>query len=499
MITLTLPKDTEDRYVWFNNVMYGPFDPSYVAEGVLVPFDSTLTALEQGTGIYGENAVTHDKLSGNFNYHPLLHGMIPVPTAVYPNAMKFPCIDYNGTHRLVTANYGLAVSGGTSRYTVSGGGYHQFAFEKIDMTSWSVIDAIASYSDPTWIVQVTEIIFRLLPDHYIGAGQYWLSSHAISYSLGGGIHGAPDFRNPVSYDYLRSIPYGSSPGIHDSISSYVGYSFTADEDPSVSTRDAKLVIDSIVATIFPKEFPIEDKDYGDLAMEASETVNRNKVNMLEFLHDARHPTELIPKLKQLRHLKGMSNNYLTVHYGILPTVRDLENIVKAFRNAARYFDKNGFGSYTAGSTVTKNIDSMSYTLVQRIKLAIDDEDNELIDLINKIESAGFLPTFQNIWDLIPFSFVIDWFADVGGYLERLDANFRIARLNIRYVTMSRKTTSSGYSPPSVETPFVGTVEWVHYHRWVSDQCPVPRLILQPTFQDFNHWLESTALVIQRSK
>lgn len=495
MITLTLPLDTENRYLWVLDAMFGPFDPNYISTGTLVPFEHPLSVLQQGTGIYGENAVIHDKLEGDFSYHPLLHGMVPVPTTDSPNAAKFPIIDYTGTHRYTTAKYGLAVSKGTSRRRTSTILY-QVAFTKLDSTTWSYLEALAYPDSPTIVRGCTEYIFSVYQKSTGDA--YYLHDHRTIFDMAGESRDyGVDFSQPVSYDFLKRISVGNLPVVSDSTSNLTGFSFIADESPAVSVSSAIERINATVATIFPRDFPIEDKNYGDLAMEASEAVNRNKVNMLEFMSDLRHPADLIPKLKKLKNLKGLAGNFLTVDYGVLPTIRDLDSIAKAFRNVARYFDKNGFTSYTAGSTQDLAVNSLSYELVQHIKLAIADEDDELDALVTRLESMGTFPTLQNIWDLIPYSFIVDWFVDVGDYLKRVDASSRIARLNIRYVTMSRKTISSGYSSPNVEAPFVGTVVWVHYHRWVSDQCPLPPLSLNTTFQDFNHWLESTALIIQR--
>jgi hypothetical protein len=248
-----------------------------------------------------------------------------------------------------------------------------------------------------------------------------------------------------------------------------------------------------------KDFPVKGMDYGDLANEASSQVNANNVNMIAFLKDLRHPTELIPKLRNLRNLKTMADNYLTVEYGWLPTISDLQTIVEAFKKQKPYLDKNGFATYSAGFSDKRSIEDIDYCLEQHIKLGIDDYDSSAKALVGFVDSMGFLPTLQNAWDLIPYSFVLDWFINVGDFLARLDGQDRLRRLNIRYTTSSRKTTVVRNYTPSIGSPLSGSVELVHYHRWTSDQCPVPPLSLSTSFQDFNHWLESTALLIQRRK
>jgi hypothetical protein len=43
-----------------------------------------------------------------------------------------------------------------------------------------------------------------------------------------------------------------------------------------------------------------------------------------------------------------------------------------------------------------------------------------------------------MWDLIPFSFVADWFVDVGGKLEAVDSAITFMAFDVQYVEMSMK-------------------------------------------------------------
>jgi len=234
-------------------------------------------------------------------------------------------------------------------------------------------------------------------------------------------------------------------------------------------------------------------------MKASEKVNGNSVNMIAFLRDLRDPKALIPKLKNLKKIKTHAGNYLCLQYGILPTISDLNHILEAFKKVKPYIDKNGFTTYSAGHSSSYESGFITDSVSQQIKLAIANEDSLFDALASKLDDWGFLATMENLWDLIPYSFVLDWFVDIGGLLHKVDARLRLARLNIRYVTMSRRATQSIKLPLSSTFPYVGTVEKVQYHRWVSDQCPVPTLSVQTPFEVSGHWLEAGALVITRPK
>jgi hypothetical protein len=260
----------------------------------------------------------------------------------------------------------------------------------------------------------------------------------------------------------------------------------------------KLIVDDLLFSQ-ASDYPIAYRDYGLLAQDASQKANANQVNMIAFLKDIRRPKEMIPKLRNLKKLKSLANDYLTVNYGLLPTISDIEGIVGAFKKLKPYMDKNGFKTYSAGYSDSLVKDNISYSIEQHIKLAISDNDSGIIELMNKLESLGVYPTLVNIWDLVPYSFVIDWLVDVGGFLERIDTCLRLMRFDIKYVTSSHKMITSKDLLPSDTFPYIGRISQVRYHRWVSDQCPVPPLSVETTFLDFDHWLESTALLLQRKK
>jgi len=228
-------------------------------------------------------------------------------------------------------------------------------------------------------------------------------------------------------------------------------------------------------------------------------VNANSVNMIAFLRDLRKPQELIPKLRKLKKLRTTAGNYLSYKYGILPTIDDLKSIVAAVLKLKPYLDKNGFKTYGAGFTDSYTSSSITTKLEQHIKIAISDEDSAFDAIASKLDSMGFLPTLENVWDLIPYSFVLDWFVDVGDFLHRVDSRLRLVRLNIRYATMSRKETTSYKLIAGPNLPFAGPIDLVRYQRWVTDHCPVPPLSVSTPFSVSDHWLEAGALILSRSK
>lgn len=453
-------------------------------------------------GIYGENAVNHTKRDADLTYVPVAPDMTFSPTVNNPNQCKFKVKPKTFPNFVtITAENGLPNSISSVRtYVLSGtpywinaicvgtpsGGYLIYVVwaRKSDpfrigatMQNWGYSNPAATFSGSQMSIDRTE----------------YLVSNTFNRLTG------TDWSQPQSVAaFVAQLPPGGlGTGSKTRITQTVYTPFTV---TSLSPAYAKSQIDLLIENLtLDYKSPLKDVNYGDLAMKASEKVNANSVNMIAFLRDLREPHKLIPKLRNLKKLKTHANNYLGLQYGVLPTISDLRHIVGAFEKVKPYLDKNGFTTYSAGSS-SSNVDGViTETLSQQIKLAIADEDDLFQALASKLESSGFLPTTENLYDLIPYSFVLDWFIDVGGLLHRVDSRLRLARLNIRYATLSRRASLRFNIPTSPTFPYIGSVEMVQYHRWVTDHCPVPPLSAPLTFQLPNHWLEAGALIVTRPK
>jgi hypothetical protein len=59
-------------------------------------------------------------------------------------------------------------------------------------------------------------------------------------------------------------------------------------------------------------------------------------------------------------------------------------------------------------------------LVTRSKISISQDLSTMVESILMANSVGLLPTFSRIWEIIPFSFVIDWFTGMNKRLKLVD-------------------------------------------------------------------------------
>ena len=167
MISLEMPKDGEDYYVFWMDAAYGPWDKMLRSEGNAILFDSEGQLMDESPGIFHENNVTHDKISGDFQYHPFLNGMIPKPTAQYPFRTWFPVWDPyypNDANRGYTCNLGLAIHRGSAYYFSGSDGpvsssfiYHTVWYRNPNNHSqWTMYSITAAYRNPFFLPSIAK-------------------------------------------------------------------------------------------------------------------------------------------------------------------------------------------------------------------------------------------------------------------------------------------------------------------------------------------------------
>jgi len=497
VINISLPKGTESWYITSYGYLLGPYSPNGLPMDMdVISYRHESDSLNQGSERYHEKDVNHTKIAGDLTYHQPASEMVLSATSEYPNYSTWACYDVqNRSNANIAIPRGL-IKFGEHSYRKDGlyTHYNMVVVGSLDSHTYYSVKADSRYKTQVWVDCIRRV--NRPPSYSLSTGYVEFTSWRKEFNL----------TNFDATAWFKSNPGVAALGATLNVSTVTPgterpKAYRSRTQKSLSISSLKLAVNSLVdRSLKGVESPLPSKDFGDLAMEASQKVNAINANMIAFLRDLRRPQDMIPKLKNLESLKGISGNYLSVQYGLLPTISDIKEILGAFKKVAPYVDRNGYQTYSAVHSESSSSSSYFYERTQRIKIAIENEDSAMQDLANKIESAGFSLTLQNVWDLIPYSFVLDWFIDVGSMLERADTRMRIMRLNIRYATMSVKDTIGiQVNPKNITASVTGTVQVVHYHRWTDDHCPVPPLSLAKTPTPFNHWLEAGALLMQRTK
>lgn len=503
MIKVSLPHEGS-YYAQLGSFLVGPFNPTSNFDGALPPFRVSTDFLDEETGIFHENNVEHSKTDGELLYIPIMSELIPVPNNIWTNQVRWTCVTTYKPTTPVTLDiyFGLAYPGLVSP-VVSGGQYNlAVAVGDRSFTSISASTNKAGGVGPVTSSSLLTLDKRTYVYSRTSAGvdyytvvQKRRTMYPYSY--------LKDWKELDNNSALIQLLWDKATGevtVGPANNEAVSYRYRSLSAPSYSAFEARPAVDALLSSYVDQPLPVvPEEDYGVLAHEASQKVNRNDTNMIAFLKDLRRPMDLIPKLRNLKSLKTHTGNYLGMEYGVLPTISDLKEILGAVSSVKPYLDQNGFSTYTALRRNSASLGGCQVTLEQRIKIAIEKEDSDFQRIANAVESAGFAATLENIWDLVPYSFVLDWFIDVGGFLERCDSRMRLSRLKIRYATMSRKYIIARGVKPTSSVPYIGFINTVHYSRWTTDHCPVPPLFFRNTPTVSNHWLEASALIIQRTK
>lgn len=148
--------------------------------------------------------------------------------------------------------------------------------------------------------------------------------------------------------------------------------------------------------------------------------------------------------KQLNH-KDLAGRWLELQYGWLPLLKDVYESQKAFELLTRGPRRLRFsasiskkGTFDSSCAPPLYIGDASYVATRRITY-------EMTEDLSTYRSLGLTDPLSVAWELLPYSFVIDWFIPIGTYLENLNV---IPKLNGRYFMTSLVRTNWRARPNS---------------------------------------------------
>lgn len=148
-------------------------------------------------------------------------------------------------------------------------------------------------------------------------------------------------------------------------------------------------------------------------------------------------------------LKSLADQHLTIVFGLRPFVNDIKAGLKAISNLTKHPPRKtarGFASTSRTWTTTRpyNDGSVKGTITVTTTIEIKVRAWCLYKLhvdTGPMGKFGLLATDipAAIWELTPFSFVVDWFVNIGDLISALTPRFDITRLSEGY-TIEKTTT-----------------------------------------------------------
>lgn len=120
--------------------------------------------------------------------------------------------------------------------------------------------------------------------------------------------------------------------------------------------------------------------------------------------------------------------------------------------------------------------------------------------IGSCKKFGVYPRLTDLWDILPYSFVVDWLVDFQGFFDDV-ATYQEVRdyFPVDHVIYSEKWVRSIAADRLVPYQASGSVEYSFYHRWITEELPLPPVSLGWGPGLTTKWVQTSALVVQRSR
>lgn len=386
------------------------------------------------------------------------------------------------------------------------------SFKKFDRKPEYPLIAEGNYSVTTEPPQYRE---RVVYDtHIYRLGERWVCKTYATRE------GKPAVFNKT-FVYLV-VPYGNSYRL-----SYLRVTFDADDDylstvhldrttnsvcrfttsgtgARLSRSSCSALLNVIRKLYLPYRETLYDEDFAQLSDDCAANARYLDCNLpmlARELKNLRASTEAFVELFYGKiNTKMLANVYLSSKYGARLTVRDARTVLTELDNRIGQQELAGKVHSRTSRVINVGVGTnrnVSWQYERVLTIAYHQNPWDVAQrCFHEAANWDALFSLQNIWDFIPYSFVIDWFLDVESALVRLDNQAYWHTLHVDTVVSSEKKTAdldASWFYPDAE----GIITATFYDRKVSTIVPTGSPRLNPTLEFTNHVPELTALFRQR--
>lgn len=251
-------------------------------------------------------------------------------------------------------------------------------------------------------------------------------------------------------------------------------------------------------------FPLDSDVYGDLVRRCANDARVVQTNGLELAAELGQITNSVTKVLTLAG-KGISPQvlgaaYLSYKYGLRLTGIGVKTI---FDNVVDELYRRYMSGNIARSRAKERIHVPSLSsfrpdcLVEyNYKMFHSRRSGDWRDSLRNWFDSGLFPSLTNVWDMVPLSFVFDWFVRMEDYLNAIDANTYWSLYTIYGVTYSQKRTFYGMTHflSKAGYTFFGDCVFTDYRRYTASSAHKP-LYFEPSPREFKNYAELTALFV----
>lgn len=184
-----------------------------------------------------------------------------------------------------------------------------------------------------------------------------------------------------------------------------------------------------------------------------------------------------------RHERNIANRWLQYQYGVKPVISDLygsaEQLAKVMKegkwlyaNVGQKFSLAGEQDYPSDQPVEKQVGFSSWRTKHDVRLRARYRISS--SAVKTLAEVGITNPLNLAWELIPYSFVVDWMFPVGNWLSSLDA--LVGTTNFSYYSIVR--TEARQEGTTYGGGWSTTLS--RYTRNKYNDLPIPRLSYKPS-------------------
>jgi hypothetical protein len=180
----------------------------------------------------------------------------------------------------------------------------------------------------------------------------------------------------------------------------------------------------------------------DILSQAVDDAKVLTINSIAFLRDLYHIKELIVPILRLKKkpldIKSWANLWLTYDYGIRLLIQDIHEVVT---NLPKSDVKFALTHVRATKHRTLRGGMQSYDVEYHAKLLLDPQIGIINSTLDMLRRLDLILTRENLWDFVPYSFVVDWFFPIGEKLAQLDLQSDLVLFGAKTAILSSKARS----------------------------------------------------------
>jgi hypothetical protein len=172
-------------------------------------------------------------------------------------------------------------------------------------------------------------------------------------------------------------------------------------------------------------------------------------------------SSLIELLRSSPSKASIASFWLSNRYGDRLSFRDAKDLFQSFdrelfkARTTRYVISRGRLSELVSDGYFTDVN-----VFHACQLAVSPKDsNALMRAIRHAYEWDYYPSLGNVWDMIPLSFVVDWFVNVGDIYESVDRLVQARYYDVQRILQSVKAEAT--------SPLFPTVRLSYYRRWLS--------------------------------